>query len=50
MTRAGAAGIDVTLEVWPEMVHVWHVFAGRVPESTEAVERVGDFLRERWPA
>ena len=42
--RAGAAGVDVTLEVWPEMVHVWHVFAGRVPESTEAVEHVGAFL------
>ena len=48
--RAGAAGVDVTLEVWPEMVHVWHVFAGRVPESTEAVERVGTFLRDRWPS
>ena len=32
------------------MVHVWHVFAGRVPESTEAVERVGAFLRARWPS
>ena len=42
--RARAAGVDVTLEVWPDMVHVWHVFAGRVPESTAAVERIGDFL------
>jgi acetyl esterase/lipase len=43
--RARAAGVDVTLELWPEMFHVWHVFAGRVPEATEAVERVGAFLR-----
>jgi len=43
--RGTAAGVDVTLEVWPEMFHVWHVFAGRVPESTAAVERVGEFLR-----
>ena len=48
--RAGAAGVDVALEVWPDMVHVWHVFAGRVPESTAAVERVGAFLRDRWPS
>jgi acetyl esterase/lipase len=33
------------LEVWDEMVHVWHVFAGRVPEATAAVERIGVFLR-----
>jgi acetyl esterase/lipase len=33
------------LEVWDEMVHVWHVFAGRVPEATAAVERIGAFLR-----
>jgi hypothetical protein len=28
------------------MVHVWHVFAGRVPESTLAVERLGSFLAD----
>jgi acetyl esterase/lipase len=48
--RGRAAGVDVTLEEWPEMVHVWHVFAGRVPESTAAVERVGAFLRRCFGA
>jgi epsilon-lactone hydrolase len=43
--RASTAGVDATLEVWPEMFHVWHVFAGRVPESTAAVERIGEFLQ-----
>jgi acetyl esterase/lipase len=43
--RATAAGVDAKLEVWPEMFHVWHVFAGRVPESTAAVEQVGAFIR-----
>ena len=41
--RCGSA----ELEVWDEMVHVWHVFAGRVPEATAAVERIGVFLRAR---
>jgi len=26
---------------------VWHVYAGRVPEATEAVARVGEFIRSR---
>ncbi len=43
--RASAAGVDTELVVWPDMVHVWHVFAGRVPEATEAVEALGAFLR-----
>ena len=46
-TRARAAGVDVQLEVWPEMIHVWHVFAGRVPEATAAVAAIGEFVRVR---
>ena len=26
---AGAADVPVTLEIWPEMVHVWHLFHPR---------------------
>ena len=37
--------VSAELEVWDEMVHVWHVFAGRVPEASAAVERIGAFLR-----
>ncbi|WP_394934853.1 alpha/beta hydrolase [uncultured Ilumatobacter sp.] len=44
--RARRSGVEVTLEEWPHMVHVWHVFAGRIPESTEAVQRLGAFLHE----
>ncbi len=43
---AQAAGVDVTLEIWPEMPHVWHAFAGLLPEADEAVERIGRWLRE----
>ncbi len=48
--RAGAAGVDVTLEVWPEMFHVWHAFAGRVPEATAAVEQAGAFIQRSMTA
>jgi epsilon-lactone hydrolase len=42
--RAEACGVTVTLEIWPHMIHVWHAFAGRVPEATEAIDRAGQFL------
>jgi len=42
--RAKAAGVDVTLEVWPEMIHVWHVFAKLLPEGQQAIDRIGEFV------
>jgi acetyl esterase/lipase len=44
--RASKAGVDVTLEVWPEMPHVWHAFAPFLPEATRAIERIGAFVRK----
>ena len=43
--RARAAGVDVTLEVWPEMPHVWQLFGGFLPEADAAIERIAAFLR-----
>ena len=45
--RAKAAGVDVTLESWDDMIHVWHLFAPLLPEGQQAVERVGDYVRQR---
>lgn len=47
--RARAAGIDVTLTVADDMLHVWHFFAGTVPEADEAVARVGEFIAKVAP-
>jgi len=47
--RAREAGIDVTLEVWDEMPHVFHAFAGLLPESDQAIERIGEWLQHRYP-
>jgi monoterpene epsilon-lactone hydrolase len=44
--RAAAAGVAVTLELVPEVVHVWQVWAGEVPESAAAVRRIATFLEE----
>jgi acetyl esterase/lipase len=34
---AGAADVPVTLEVWPEMVHVWHLFHPHVAAGRRAI-------------
>jgi len=44
--RAKAAGVDVTLEVWDDMIHVWQLFAPVLPEGQQAIERIGEFIRE----
>jgi epsilon-lactone hydrolase len=44
---ARAAGVDVRLEVWPDMIHAWHVFAPMLEEGRRAICRIGDFVRDR---
>jgi epsilon-lactone hydrolase len=48
--RARAADVEVTLEVWDDMPHCWHTFAGLLPEADQAIERIGRWLRERTAA
>lgn len=45
--RADDAGVDVTLDIWPEMIHVWQGFAGFLPEGQTAVTQIGAFIRGR---
>ena len=44
--RAKEAGVDVTLEEWPDMFHGWQSQAYRLTEARDAVARIGDFYRE----
>ena len=39
------AGVDVELEVWPEMWHVFQLFVGKMPEARAAIRNIGDYLR-----
>jgi epsilon-lactone hydrolase len=48
--RAKDAGVDCTLEEWPEMFHDWHVFAAIFRSSRRAMDRVAAYLKERCPA
>jgi monoterpene epsilon-lactone hydrolase len=47
-TRLAAAGNPVRLDVFPEMQHVFQMYAGNLPEADGAVARVGAFLRTRF--
>ena len=45
--RARAAGVEVTIEVWEPMIHVWHWFLPWLDEAHAAVEKIGGFVRSR---
>jgi acetyl esterase/lipase len=45
--RAEASGVDVQLEVYPDMVHVWHLMRAITPAAQRAIDEIGVFVRER---
>ncbi|NVB39335.1 alpha/beta hydrolase [Pseudenhygromyxa sp. WMMC2535] len=47
--KAKAAGAEVDVEVWDEMIHSWPAFAPLLPEALRAIETLGAFFRERVP-
>ncbi len=48
--KARAAGVETTFEEWDDMIHVWHIFAPILDEGQEAIERMAEFMREKWNA
>ena len=42
--KAKAAGVDVTLEVWPGMQHEWQFAANILPEGKRAISHIGAFV------
>ncbi len=45
---ARAAGVESTLEVWDDMIHVWHLFHPAMSEGRRAIARIGAYLNEVW--
>ena len=43
--KAMAAGLDVKLDIFPGMQHVFQAAAGNLAEATEALQRIGNYLR-----
>ena len=44
--QARSANVDVTLEVWDGMIHVFQLSAGFVPEARKAVKNIAVFLKK----
>jgi phosphinothricin tripeptide acetyl hydrolase len=45
--RARAAGVDVTVHEWPQMIHVWHWFLSMLDEAEQAIAEIAGFVRAR---
>jgi monoterpene epsilon-lactone hydrolase len=44
---AGSADVDVTLEIWPHMIHAWPLWNAVLEDGRRALTRAGDFIRAR---
>lgn len=44
---ARRSGVDVTLEIVPEMQHVFQFLAGTAPEADQAIRRLADWVRPK---
>lgn len=42
---AAAADVRTTLQVWPHMIHAWHLFYARLADGRRALAEVGAFVR-----
>jgi acetyl esterase/lipase len=43
--RAGAADVRVKLEIWPHMIHAWHLWAAQLEAGRHAIASAGAFIR-----
>jgi epsilon-lactone hydrolase len=44
--NARAAGVPVRLDVWPGVVHAWHLYAAALDEARHAIEELASFVRQ----
>jgi epsilon-lactone hydrolase len=42
---AGRANVDVTLEIWPDMIHAWPMWNAHLEPGRRALARAGEFIR-----
>ena len=43
---AREAGVQVEMDVWDDMIHVWHLFAPILPEGKQAISQAGEFIKK----
>jgi len=42
--KAAAAGVEVTLDLWPGMIHVFQLFGADLPQAREGIAKLGAYL------
>jgi acetyl esterase/lipase len=42
-----AAGVEMVLEIWPDMWHYWHIFYKFLPEARQAIQRIVTYLQNK---
>lgn len=47
---AGAADVHVDLQIWPEMIHVWHLYHPELKAGLRAIQAGGTFVRTHTAA
>jgi acetyl esterase/lipase len=45
--KAKQAGVDIKIDVFPEMQHVFQIAAGNMPEANDAIGKIGAWLKPR---
>jgi monoterpene epsilon-lactone hydrolase len=45
-SAAGAADVPVTLEIWPHMIHAWHLWNAQLESGRRALTSAGTFIRK----
>src|SRR5438309_5411205 len=45
-SAAGAMDVPVTLEIWPHMIHAWHLWNAHLEPGRRALANAGMFIRE----
>lgn len=48
--RARAAGAQVELEIWDDMIHVFQQFPSELAQAREAIDHIGAFVRRHFDA
>ena len=44
--KAKKAGVDVILDIWDDMPHVFPLFAAFAPEGQQGIEKIGEFMKK----
>ncbi|MEJ7927430.1 alpha/beta hydrolase [Sphingobium sp. AN641] len=45
--RAKSAGVELEIDVWEGMTHIWPFFAAIIPEGRQAIEQMGAYIADK---